>query len=600
MPALHNIQTTDASLTFLLGGHTFEIPELQRPYAWEAAQVNDFVNDIIIVMDVLRNDPSSSAEHLFGMVVTIGEAHGEQSVVDGQQRLTTTSLALGVLEAEYAALRSQIEGGPQDKLKVDCLVHERTLRNLIFREAPHHDAPRLTTSKEIRLTYESLVTGGAGLVAAENRRPAKLLRDAAKVIRESLMRDSSRFDLNGPAKVFAHLRLVENVLLNRLKFIHVRTTSADSGYGLFETLNTRGQSLNALDLVKVWVMSQLVGTPIEEMVAKQFRGISNDDRLKQLEFLRDYFRAQVQQSPDDTDEVSFAKDVRRYIFRDPSLVKIEPPVNVPARIVEHVDRMESWYDLWLDISRCALPFPRPTDDDETALNAFGIERLKVLLGTPLRHTLPMPLLLHVADRFDRRDFIRVVHDLERFFFRFKKIGGAPVGPMENVYFSWCRKLRDAKKPNLAGFAKDLQAVLDSHVDDARFQMRLVEGLDSSRGGYTAKAVYFFQMLQRYEGKAGPALTSSPLTHIVPIQPAETLFADPEMFHRLGNLMAVTTDERNALKTLNFTQRKVWVAANGLSSTISRKAFEAAAWDSAQVERHEKLLLKRAVQVFSFS
>ena len=116
MPALTNIQTTDSTLAQLLGANSFDIPELQRPYAWEGPQVSDFVQDAIIVMEVLKADPNSLAEHLFGMVVTIGQAHGEQSVVDGQQRLTTTTLALGLLRAEFKHLHAQLEGGLQNQL----------------------------------------------------------------------------------------------------------------------------------------------------------------------------------------------------------------------------------------------------------------------------------------------------------------------------------------------------------------------------------------------------------------------------------------------------------------------------------------------------
>ena len=64
----------------------FQIPDFQRPYTWNADIVGAFLNDIEHVCESSRN-------HYFGTVVYVPDAD-HFTVIDGQQRLTTTLLML--------------------------------------------------------------------------------------------------------------------------------------------------------------------------------------------------------------------------------------------------------------------------------------------------------------------------------------------------------------------------------------------------------------------------------------------------------------------------------------------------------------------------
>lgn len=64
----------------------FKIPDFQRPYTWDTPIVQAFLED-------LENTRKSSRNHYFGTVVYVPEAD-HFTVIDGQQRLTTTLLLL--------------------------------------------------------------------------------------------------------------------------------------------------------------------------------------------------------------------------------------------------------------------------------------------------------------------------------------------------------------------------------------------------------------------------------------------------------------------------------------------------------------------------
>lgn len=93
------------TLSNILEGKIFQIPDYQRGYAWEAKQWKDFVQDI----DALIDDKIIS--HYTGTIVIYQpidkptENYGTKKleivdVVDGQQRLTTCSLYLSIILRE--------------------------------------------------------------------------------------------------------------------------------------------------------------------------------------------------------------------------------------------------------------------------------------------------------------------------------------------------------------------------------------------------------------------------------------------------------------------------------------------------------------------
>lgn len=101
------------TLSNILEGKIFQIPDYQRGYAWEAKQWKDFVQDI----DALIDDNIIS--HYTGTIVIYQpnikptENYGTKKleivdIVDGQQRLTTCSLYLSII------IKELIKNGQED------------------------------------------------------------------------------------------------------------------------------------------------------------------------------------------------------------------------------------------------------------------------------------------------------------------------------------------------------------------------------------------------------------------------------------------------------------------------------------------------------
>ncbi|MCE2682496.1 MAG: DUF262 domain-containing HNH endonuclease family protein [Cryomorphaceae bacterium] len=121
------------TLSNILEGKIFQIPDYQRGYAWEAKQWKDFVQDI----DALIDDKIIS--HYTGTIVIYQpidkptENYGTKKleivdVVDGQQRLTTCSLYLSIILRELINISKEdytteipiyLHSGSKSKLRLN-------------------------------------------------------------------------------------------------------------------------------------------------------------------------------------------------------------------------------------------------------------------------------------------------------------------------------------------------------------------------------------------------------------------------------------------------------------------------------------------------
>lgn len=212
----------------VVGQHV--IPRYQRRYAWDELNIEEFWED-------LRNNKQG---HFLGSMVVCGPRSGEREVIDGQQRITTALILLSVLRDEYIRLgETALVGGIESLIKYidlngkerfrlencDGSANNRLVESVLTpekdRQYPNGEYP---DSLEVaaRKKFEHLIH-------AEQARTG----DSISILNE--MRDS----------------------LVRAEAVYVWADSRSDAFGVFETLNDRGQSLTVVDLVKNTIFSRL-------------------------------------------------------------------------------------------------------------------------------------------------------------------------------------------------------------------------------------------------------------------------------------------------------------------------------------------------------
>lgn len=78
---------------YLVENNGFHIPGFQRNYSWDEDNINDLIDDLFSLM----NNDENIEDHFFGQIITYFE-NGNNEIIDGQQRITTIFIFLGVIK----------------------------------------------------------------------------------------------------------------------------------------------------------------------------------------------------------------------------------------------------------------------------------------------------------------------------------------------------------------------------------------------------------------------------------------------------------------------------------------------------------------------
>lgn len=194
----------------------YTVPIYQRNYAWQAEQIEQMLRDI---QDALNDQKKS---YFLGNLIVTRHPRSDGStaapynyeVIDGQQRLTTL----------YLLLRLLGHTNDQRLLQYESRLRATAALEHIAQEAPHPAAPSV----------------------AGQRSEDAAIRQGYKIIEQYL-----RQHLKGDTQNFTDF-LLKNVTVVRA------TLPAGTDFNrYFEIMNTRGQQLQQVDIVKARMMAYL-------------------------------------------------------------------------------------------------------------------------------------------------------------------------------------------------------------------------------------------------------------------------------------------------------------------------------------------------------
>lgn len=202
------------------GDTTYTVPIYQRNYAWGAAQIEQLISDI---QDALERRESSY--FLGNLVVTPRDESGHNfEVIDGQQRLTTLYLLLTLLQGDGSNPWAHHQGRLQYASRARAAEALRRAREPW--SAPLGQARDAATDED-----------GA-------------IREGLHIIRQYLQGHAR---LRHPAERHAFA----DFLRTRVTLVRASLPPKTDLNRYFEIMNTRGEQLQPVDIVKARLMSQL-------------------------------------------------------------------------------------------------------------------------------------------------------------------------------------------------------------------------------------------------------------------------------------------------------------------------------------------------------
>ena len=317
---------------FSVSNEQFIVPVYQRRYLWGKDQWMDLWNDI--------NNIESGEDHFLGSIVVINPPHSIEinqfEVVDGQQRLTTLSLLI-------AALRDSLmkRGGQQEEAIANAL-HGYLHCSTMFIQ----NLPKLIPGKLDRDEFSTIVDKKIKKMTNSN------MYTAYQFFNERFSEVDNLVDL-------------ATVIIGSLKVVLIQVISHKDAFRLFETLNDRGLSLSASDLIKNYILSKAARTSEKELeeIVETWDGIV--EFVGQLDHLR-FFRQVLLSKTEGV--FSFNKLYDRY----------KVVVDESNSIVNFVDDLKEYALIYHQICTASTKFPS-VNEKLRAISAIGAATSYILL-----------------------------------------------------------------------------------------------------------------------------------------------------------------------------------------------------------------------------
>lgn len=238
-------------------GNRITVPSFQRNYAWDLENLAQFCGDVI-------SSAETGVEHFFGPIVTLKEGPNDFQLIDGQQRVTTSVMALAILRD--ALLDTSIFDSPKLKSKGNAeidltLGYNNILFNGVFLDKPKFQANYFIGDMFLKSVIAAptadrpaITKAGTGLSKVEKDQTKEFR--AAYVKLSQLLRDHLLdIDDLDDRKMRVHDLL--QALTTHFRVVSLQLTSEDDAYILFENLNHRGVRLAPADLLKTLLLRNI-------------------------------------------------------------------------------------------------------------------------------------------------------------------------------------------------------------------------------------------------------------------------------------------------------------------------------------------------------
>jgi hypothetical protein len=435
---------------------TLTVEDYQRTYAWERDEIDEFFVD-------LKETAANKEAHFFGTLILQSHEPSKASVVDGQQRLTTTFLTVAALRDAALGLPSDLISSPN---QLDIHVADEAWKFLV----PGRDLaePRFHSNRFLSDLYKNCVLPRP---AEQHEVPARheaitlRFRKAIKIIREAVRKDLEKYDTNEDK-----LNRIYELLTALLeKFLVLRVVSGDTNESLeiFLTLNNRGLPLGPSDLVRGMVMSSR-GAPLSER-----------ERTRLFTQIFDEWKA-ISENVDEPETF-----LRHYLVAtgDKKITKKKVVAEVESRISNEDKSRNSQKaeEFWIDMRESSELYSRiisPRDNSERSYN------LSILNG--LLKSYRIFMIAVYKSSYSEQQIDEIVRLLYVLCFRYV-MAGENAQRLEDYFQELCVSIRrdDASAQeitdNLAtkinGIALDVSRVLGDEADSGFIGKAVLHGVN---------------------------------------------------------------------------------------------------------------------------
>jgi len=560
------ITSIDKDIRGVLTSGFYMVPRFQRPYSWDKENVYDFWTDILYSSD--------GTDYFIGSMVVFKIKDGTSGIVDGQQRLTTITMALAAVRNAYI-----LEGLTDLAQGVQTLIEKRDVDN----------KERFTLSTETSFPYfqENIQKfGKADISCAPGPEEIRLqgafqvLTDFVQEVVTHVKSNPKLDDAKKKQEVVKQLSAIRDKLLS-LKLIFIDVEDENDAYNIFETLNTRGKDLTVSDLVKNHLTriikpanKTIDSAKIKwEQIREVVEGSAMDLRIDT--FLHHYWLSKEEFL---TTKKLF-KSLRKKVTQDNAQAFLDDLID---NSVAYRQIHETSYKKWAQQEgkiRSALE----------ALSLFGVTQQTPMVLAIMR--------AYNAKMLKPKYTARVLSAIENFHFSFTQVTSQrSSGGISSMYSSAARRLTSAKddEERINILKEFIEKLIERVPSESEFIVNFEQILFSDK--YTKQRRTVRYILSKFFEADTPShvadFSQMTIEHVLSQSSGPDLLGDDEKaIAQLGNLLLVPQSLNSRLGEKDFLKKRALLQKAGV--TLDKKLLGAESWGPSEIRERTRFQAERA-------
>lgn len=565
----------------------FGIPYFQRAYKWDKGNIERFGNDLENLLDY------EDTSHFLGAIIMFSKQTSPSDpkyyeVIDGQQRLTTSFLALTALAKSFIKhdMLTEALGLYQRYLVINRKTSYKTNSKLISckedRAAMNHVFHDLMSSSEFnhkvqdeRCEYKTLPdTGNSNGTIWKNY---QLLCNYF----ERQYEDGSKLEENGGEN---RLTTLYAKLVNSMSFVQIVVKDPTDGPKIFDSLNSKQKPITIGDLVRNEIFAKISNrddSEIDDLDSKYWHPFY--ERFKQ------------------NDNESYDKVFEKYFFPyvltlDNNIKKADAfnylrkrwaNISDPKKII---DDLEEYQDIFIDLTygTCLLKCGKKLKEQIKTLAAIEAP-------TSVYPFLMQTIHARIKEEITETTAIEILERIESFLVRRAVCGYEPTGLHAAFKGLW-------KECEGNYTAKNVDAKLRTHStvkwpDNDEFKKSLLE-----RPLYSVRITP--HILAEWNGALGgdvPKIESQQIEHVLPSQPEKTSQwcrdwtpAERKKKDCIGNLLPLSAALNKKIQNKDYSIKKKHYTADSALKAPRKFAQKYKQWTPKNFEARSKAIAEWAV------
>jgi hypothetical protein len=564
--AATNFSTANRTYRELLGnGQTYRIPRFQRDYSWDEEHWEDLWADLLGTLP-----PDGEPAHYMGYLVLQTANNREFEVIDGQQRLTTSSLIV------LAAMRLLGKLVSEDK---NAEANQKRLDQLRATYIGYLDPVTLVTRNKLSLNRNNDAYYRDYLVTLADHLPQRGFPASTHAMRkgfEWFERRLREYVKNDADQGMALAQFIDT-MSDKLFFTVITVADELNAYKVFETLNARGVRLSATDLLKNYLFSVLA------------RGNESAHELDELERQWEKMVGRLGQESF-PDFLRMHWNSRQSFARQSELFKtIRNRIQSREAVFALLRDMDEDIDAYLALTQPeGSQWPPACKQSAQELRMFSVRQ-------------PYPMLMAARRTLGDADFEALLRATVVIAFRYNVIGAQHTGEQERVYHTAALKLHKGEAKTLLDALETLRPV---YLGDDAFRADFADKSIKTTQSRNAKVVrYILCKLERQAGGIDfdPESATYTIEHVLPQSPQVgwEAFSDRDLdnfVYRLGNMVMLEAGKNKDIANQPYASKRRVLKESSL--TLTRElAEENDDWTPARIEARQNKLANIATTVW---